>query len=506
MPTAPSQTGLEWCSTEQGLIPVLHRGSRTEPVVWAPQPGSQIAFLKCPVFEVLYEGERGPGKSDGLIFDFLRDVGKGYGAAWRGILFRRTYKELEDIITKCKRWIPQVFPRAKYNEGNHTWTFPDGEQLLLRYLMRTADYWSYHGHAYPWLGFEELCTWPDDTLYTRMFSCCRSDVVGVPKRVRATANPYGIGHNWVKSRFRLKGVPRHTKGPVIRDSRDRLGKLEPERCYVHGKLSENRILLHADPAYPDRLRAAANSEAEYDAWTNGNWNIVAGGMINDVWDDSVHVVPNIPLHLLPRRWYLDRSYDHGSSSPFSVGWWAQSNGEPFEYEGHKYGTVPGDLYRIAEWYGWTGKENEGLRMYAGDIARGIVDRERDWGIYGRVKDGPADTQIFDPYEAELTVAGDMEAAGVTWERADKSPGSRVQGWEQLRKWLRNAKPVTTSPREQPGLFIMERCEQFQRTVPVLPRDERNMDDVLKGGEDHVGDETRYRLRFRRKAVRTGVFK
>ena len=36
-------------------------------------------------------------------------------------------------------------------------------------------------------------------------------------------------------------------------------------------------------------------------------------------------------------------------------------------------------------------------------------------------------------------------------------------------------------------------QQFMRTVPVLPRDEIDRDDVDSAAEDHVGDETRYRL-------------
>jgi hypothetical protein len=51
--------------------------------------------------------------------------------------------------------------------------------------------------------------------------------------------------------------------------------------------------------------------------------------------------------------------------------------------------------------------------------------------------------------------------------------------------------------------VLERCAAFRRTIPVLPRDERKLDDVDTDAEDHVGDETRYRLRARRRAVRSG---
>lgn len=503
MPTAQ----VEWCLTDSGLAPVLREGKKTTEIVWAPQPGSQVAFLSCPVFEVLYEGERGPGKTIALVMDYLRDVGKGHGAAWRGVLFRKTFPELDDVITKCRLWIPQIYPTAKYNESSHTWTFADGEQLLLRHFRRPADYVHFHGHEYPWIGWEELGTWMDDKCYKVMFSCCRSSAVGVPCRTRATANPYGIGHNWIKRRFRLKGIPQRVKGPVIRDSYDREGELEPERCYVHGELKENKVLLTATPNYVSNLRAAARNPAELRAWLRGDWDIVAGGMFDDVFETAVHMVPDIPLHLIPKGWYIDRSYDHGSSAPFSVGWWAESNGEPFTYKGYTYGTVPGDLYRIAEWYGWTGEENTGLRMLAGDIAQGIKDRQVDWGIDRRVKPGPADSSIYDPYEGDLTIAGDMGVKGIKWTHADKSGGSRKQGWEQIRKRLKAAMPVPGNIREEPGMFIMQRCVNWERCVPVLPRSDTDPDDVIKNGiENHNGDETRYRLRHKRKVVRQGVFK
>jgi len=68
---------LEWRVTTEGIVPILHRGTSQVEVAWAPQPGSQVAFLTCPVQEALYEGERGPGKSDALIMAFGQHVGKG---------------------------------------------------------------------------------------------------------------------------------------------------------------------------------------------------------------------------------------------------------------------------------------------------------------------------------------------------------------------------------------------------------------------------------------------
>ncbi len=473
------------------------------PIAWAPQPGSQTRFLQCPLFEVLYEGTRGPGKTDALIMDFASDTGQGLGEAWRGILFRRSYPALADVIAQPKKGFAQMRNRPTFNEAKSAWTWPSGEALLLRHMARPDDYWAYHGHEYPWIGWEEITTWPNDECYVRMMSCSRSSNPDVARRarVRATTNPYGVGHNWVKERFQL---PRMQDRPIM-NPRSRDGEQEPPRMAIHGTVYENKILLDADPNYISRLRASARNEAELKAWLEGSWDIVAGGMFDDVWSRSHNVLPNFPLHLIPTGWRVDRSFDWGSSRPFSVGWWAESNGEPIEWEGQQIGAVRGDLIRIAEWYGWTGKRNEGVRMLPGDIARGIRDREDDMGLRGRVKPGPADSSIWDD-STGVSIESAMRAEGVSWEKADKGPGSRKQGWMVMRQLMKQAQPDQPGlPREKPGLFVCHRCSQFQDTVPYLPRLDRDLDDIDTEAEDHIADETRYRARRKDITIKRRVY-
>lgn len=459
---------------------------------WAPQPGSQFAFAMAwqQAFEVLYEGTRGPGKTDSLIMDFYQHVGRGFGAEWRGVLFRQTYPQLSDVIAKTEKWFPLVCPGAKYNRAEHVWTFPQGEVLMLRHMKNPADYWNHHGHAYPWIGWEELCNWPDDKCYKVMMSCSRSTRPGMPRAYRATTNPYGPGHNWVKARWRLP----HGRGRIIRDSFVD-GYPEPPRLAIHGTLRENRILLHADPGYVQKIRSAARNASELAAWLEGSWDILAGGMFDDLWRGEVHVVPSVPLQLIPKGWKIDRAFDWGSSAPFAVCWFAESNGEPFVYNGRTYGKVRGDVYQIQEWYGWDGRtRNEGLRMLAVEVAQGIVDREEDWEIRKRVKPGPADSSIFDDENGNC-IARDMQRKGVRWNAADKGPGSRKQGWEQIRKRLKGAlPPVEGGPREMPGFFVFDWCYQTVETFPTLPRDDKDLDDVDTDAEDHIGDAIRYRIR------------
>jgi len=455
------------------------RGRRQGPrkvVVWRPQPGGQHLFLSCPFFESLFEGTRGAAKTDALLMDFAQHCGQGFGVHWRGILFRQTYPQLADVVARTKRWFHRIFPGIQFNEQSYTWKWPTGEELLLRHMRVPADYWNYHGHEYPWIGWDELTNWATLECYDAMKACSRSSYAGMPRKYRATANPYGRGHNAVKARF-IDPAP---AGIPIADSAGLL------RVRVHGHWRENLMLLAADPEYPAKLQADAN-EMRRRAWKDADWDIVAGGMFDDVWDPAVHVLaPFEP----PSTWYLDRSFDWGSSKPFSVGWWAESDGTEATMRDGTRRTFPrGTLFRLAEWYGWNGQPNEGLRLTDSEVGRGTAQREKEMAWGGRVRPGPADASIFDQVNDD-SPAAEHERNGISWERADKSPGSRVRGWEVLRRRLQASK---ARPMEEPGLFVFETCRQWLRTVPTLVRDEKNPDDVDTESEDHAADETRYRL-------------
>ena len=453
-------------------------------VQWAPHPGSQTLFVACPVFELLYEGTRGPGKTNALLMDFCQHVGQGFGSAWRGILFRQSFPALADVVAKSLEWIPKVFPDAKFNESNHVWRFATGEELLLRYMDRPKDYWSYHGHEYPWIGWDELTNWPDLACYDVMKSCCRSSRVGVPRKYRASANPHGPGHHAVKARF-IDPAPR---GHIVTDEDGN------QRVTLHGHWSENAALLAADPDYVARLRSAtADNPDQAAAWIDGSWDVVAGTFFGSAWDARVHILPPFPI---PRTWPIDRSFDWGSSKPFSVGWWAVANGEAVEV-GHGPDGKPilrtfarGTLIRIAEWYGMKpGKPNVGLGLDAAAIAKGILEREAAWWPKRTIDAGPADSSIFDVQDGH-SIGASFKKAGVTWRPANKGPGSRKNGWELMRERLTAGKK---SPPEAPGLFVFSTCRDFIRTIPTLPRDEVKTDDIDTHAEDHAADEARYRI-------------
>jgi len=214
-------------------------------------------------------------------------------------------------------------------------------------------------------------------------------------------------------------------------------------------------------------------------------------MFDDIFDAKRHVIA------MPQSvdgLYLDRAFDWGSSKPFSVGWY----GEAKQYmelplvDDTVLPLIKGDVIRLREWYGWNGNANEGLGLQNADIGHGIKSREAEY-FAGRVMHaGPADPAIF-PGKRENVNAVSRQvaaAAGIKFKPASGGPGSRVNGWQACRDALHNA---LQQDREQPGFFVTDQCPQWRRTVPVLPRDSRNMDDVDTDAEDHVGDEWRYRI-------------
>lgn len=456
---------------------------------WMPLPGSQVVFLQCPIFEALYEGTRGPGKTLTLLMDFAKDVGKGYGENWRGILFRKTFGDLDDAVRKIEAFFPRMFKGFRFlkSKSEYKAIWPTGEALLLRPLEDEYAYDEYHGHEYPWIGFEELSQWENDKAYKLMFSCCRPTAPGIPCRVRSTTNPYGVGHSWIKKRFQLMQM----RSKVIRIPG------EVPRVAIHGHLKENFLLLHSAPDYEQQIMQAATNPAQAKAWVEGSWDVNAGGMVDDVWDKNVHVIPDFPAKLIPRSWRITRAYDHGQSHPFAVGWWLESSGEPLKFNGLEYGRVRGDLILFSEWYGTSGEDNTGLRLSARAIAKGILDREKDLGIAGRVLPGPADTEIWskDSRGTGRAPVDDMNELGVFFERADKTPGSRVRGWQMLRTYLEDAKSNPDGTRDKPGLFICASNNYWLEFVPTMPRDQGNLDDVPPKYEDHLPDMTRYRLNW-----------
>jgi len=480
-------------------------------VVWQPIPGSSQEFaLDSRADHTLFTGSRGPGKTDTQLMRFARKVGMGYGAAWRGVIFDREYKNLDDLIIKSKKWFPRIFGdscRFLESKGDYKWVWDTGEELLFRVIKKLSDYNNYHGHEYPFIGWNELTKYPTSELYDMMMSCNRSswtqekdspkDKAGnytlppITLETFSTTNSSGPGHRWVKARFidvAPYGVMVSRTTNVFNPKTQKREDVTRTQIAIFGSYKEN---IYLDPAYVAELENITDPNRRK-SWLEGSWDVVSGGAFDDVWKKEVHCIPRA---VIPANWYLDRTFDWGSTAPFSVGWWAEANGEEMQFlDGRRWTPARGSLILVHEWYGADPKAiNKGLRMAAGDIATGIVEREiammsTGW-ILTQPYGGPADNQIRDVREADVeTIEKKMGDKGIRWTNSDKSKGSRKIGVELFRGMLENA-----TKKEGPGFYVMDHCIAWITTVPVLPRDDDDPDDVDSEAEDHPWDKTRYRV-------------
>lgn len=451
-------------------------------MTWEPQPGPQTSALLADwVPELFYGGERGGGKSD-FQLGYQEDGALQYGEHWRGIMFRKTYPELEELQARAAQVFPgsgavyKTQPSEKYPFSN-CWYWPSGATVKMRYIEHERDYGRYHGHQYTGISFDEVTEYPTPSGLLKMLSTLRS-AAGVPCTVRLTGNPGGIGHAWVKARY-IDVAPPYCP------------YMDPDtgftRMYVPSRTTDNQILLQNDPEYRNRIKAATGgNEALRKAWLEGDWNIIAGAFF-DNWRAARHVIKPFAI---PVHWTRFRSMDWGSARPFSVGWWAVvSEDTPC---GHL--TLPrGCLVRYREWYGMakdgSGQPlyNTGLKKPAEEVGQGIAERERGDGQIGvSVLDPAGFASDGGPSIAERLTKGSNSK--VQFRRADNARVSQrgaMGGWDQMRSRL-DGEAV-----DRPMIVCFDTCTDSIRTIPMQQHDADRIEDIDTQGEDHAADEWRY---------------
>ena len=437
-------------------------------IVWKPQPRQEV-FMARPEYEALYGGAAGGGKSDAIIIEALRQVHIRY---YKALILRKTYNQLGELIDKSLNYYPRVFPKAKYNGSTHTWTFPSGAKIIFGSMQYTKDRTKYQGQAYDFIAFDELThfTWEE---YSYLFSRNRPNGPGTRVYIRASANPGGVGHGWVKERFITAAKPMQTiwEDVTWKDPAGEEHHAMQSRIFVPSSVFDNPALLQNDPDYIKRL--ASMPEAERNALLYGDWNTFSGQVFTEWVNDSTHYKDRKNTHvispfLIPKDWSIWCGLDWGYSKPFSVGWYAVDRERR--------------LYRIRELYGCTGSPNTGVKWEPAAVARKIKEIEaEDQNLKGRTIHRVGDPAIWGSDGTE-SIGALMERERVYFERGDHA---RIDGKMQVHHRL------AFDENGVPMLYVFDTCKHFIRTVPNLVYDETNVEDIDTDGEDHIYDELRY---------------
>lgn len=459
-------------------------GHNGGPPLWEPQPGPQsLAVAAQFVVEIMFGGARGGGKSDYLLGDFLQDI--GLGDKWVGIIFRRSYPELEELIKRAKQMYAPY--GAIWKVADKTFVFPGGATLKMRHVDTEEDCDKYQGHQYTWIGWDELTNWPNLNSYKKLKACLRQAADGVPfKRIRCSANPGGIGHHAVKAYF----VDPCPTGSELIESTELIDQYDPltgtlaklpwttTRMYIPSKVQDNKILMINDPGYIARLHEIGSPELVR-AWLDGDWNVITGAYFPE-FSLVKHVLAPFKI---PEHWMRFRSMDWGSATPFDVLWHAVVS-EAYALPDGRY-LPTGSIITYREFYGWNGTPNVGLRWPATRVAQNIKKYETGERIAYGVIDPSAYSNQSGPSHAER-----MATEGVLFRKADNN---RIGGWDMVRDRLCgiDGDPNIGYGVGTPMWYVFSTCVHIIRTLPALQHDLTNPEDCDTDGEDHAPDTLRY---------------
>jgi len=413
-------------------------------VVFKANDGPQTDFLAAAERDVLYGGAAGGGKSYAMLIDPLRFA---HRAAHRALILRRSMPELRELIDKSRELYPKAFPGCKYKEVEKLWNFPSGAKVEFGFLERDADVYRYQGQAYSWIGFDEITHLPTEFGWNYLASRLRTTDPEISTYMRCTANPGGVGANWVKKRYVDPYPPNESfKGE------DNL-----TRKFIPARLEDNPYLAE-DGRYEEMLMALPPTQRKQ--LLEGNWDVNEGAAFTE-FEQDVHVITPFEI---PISWERVKGIDYGYASESACIW----------------GTVdPSDgtliIYRELYRKGLTGVDLGQLitQMELQDpySVQGVLDTAA-WARTGTT--GP-------------TVGESLIRAGHKLRRADKN---RIQGKIQIHEYLR----IQQSGR--PRLQIFNNCPSLIRELQSIPLDRSNPEDVDTHAPDHAYDALRYLIMSR----------
>lgn len=441
-------------------------------VIFTPNPGPQTEFLAAGEREVLYGGAAGGGKTYSLIADPMRYFGN---ANFNGLILRRTNDELREIIWKTQELYPRAFNGAKWQEKKSQWVFPSGARLWLTYLERDEDVLRYQGQAFSYIAFDELTQHPTPFAWNYMRSRLRTTDPDLPIFMRATTNPGGPGHGWVKSMFVDPAPPNKPFGATDIDTGEELRYPEnhPEkpgeplfnRRFIPASLYDNPYLSN-DGAYEANLLSLP--EMQRRQLLEGDWAVATGAAFPE-FRMNTHVVDPFDI---PPTWRRFRSCDFGYSTFSAVHWFAV---DP------SYETLV--VYRELYVSKHTGR----------DLAKAVMDAEQGDSISYGVLDSSC---WHNRGQVGPSIAEEMISMGCRWRPSDRSAGARVAGKNRLHELLK-VDEVT----EMPGIVFFNTCRQIIADLPVIPSDPKGSDDINpRYASDHAYDSIRYGIMSRPRSL------
>lgn len=399
----------------------------------------------------LYGGAKGGGKSRGLRDIFLLRRFQYPGSD--GAIFRRTYPELEaNHIRPLFATYPSL--REFWHDSKKLLTLPNGSTLQFCHCKNELDVELYQGREFHDLGVEEVGQW-SEAMFRKLHGSNRSSKRGIVARTALTANPGGVGHQWLKRIFVEK---RFNEREIPQDYN-----------FIQALVDDNPALLENDPEYVHRLNAEPN-EALRRAYRYGDWDIFAGQFFGEV-TREVHFIRPFDI---PSHWVRFGAYDFGFNHPAAFGWFA--------------GDEDGNVYQYRELC------QAGLRVdqFARELNKYDDTKELIYIVAGL--DCWTQKAVLREERAPPTVAEEFATHGINLRKATVD---RIQGASQVRKYL--AWQNMANGRNRPKFFMFETCPLTFDALVRMQHDPHRLEDVLKvdasEGDPYSGDDAYDMVRY-----------
>ena len=414
-------------------------------VAFMPNNGPQTDFLAASEKDVLYGGAAGGGKSFAMLIDPLRSC---HIPEHRALILRRSMPELRELIDKSRELYPKAFKGAKFKEVEKLWNFPSGAKIEFGFLEKDADVYRYQGQAYSWIGFDEITHLPTEFGWNYLASRLRTTNPELQTYLRCTANPGGVGAQWVKKRYVEASEPNKTfKGT------DGL-----TRKFIPALLQDNPYLAE-DGEYERMLQSLPAVQRRQ--LLEGNWDVAEGAAFAEFTPD-VHVIPPFEL---PTWWERIKGIDYGYAAESCCLWAAIDPDD-------KTIIIYRELYRK----GLTGDAlgDTITEMEQNEIKSipGVLDTAA-WSRTGYT--GP-------------TIGEILVNKGHKLRRADKN---RIAGKTQIHEHLRQREGGG-----RPRLQIFSNCVNLIKELQGIPLSTTNPEDVDTKAADHAYDALRYMIMSR----------
>lgn len=349
---------------------------------------------------------------------------------------------------------------------------------MLAHMQHELNKYDHQGKEYHWIGFDELTQF-SESMYLYLHSRARSVNPNIPIRVRATTNPGGVGHAWVKARFIDVAKPMETFiDPQSKHS----------RCFVPATVYDNPTLCENDPLYVQRLEALP--EIEKKRLLYGDWDAFEGQVFVEL-SDKVHGCDSFQI---PPEWEKFMVFDWGYGRPWAAFWFAVDYDETIYLYRAYYAMAKNDAGRP--------DPNKGLRQTNSEICREIIKNEQLDRVNMRIADpacwGPTKIRgsntVLGPSFAE-----DATRDGLFFLQADND---RIRGKQQVHERFRVIEEVDPQTEEiiseAPRFYAFRSDENGEYGVKRwweemlnLSEDPKNVEDVDTDQADEGYDCTRY---------------